>query len=281
MRAVHTNDVAPNFNSPHRSTDIGMARLTRGNPVEPDNYEFSVLRIGPEYTTPRHHHNFDQIHYVLEGEHTWAPNELIPERHVAYFPEGAFYGPQQGRNGLVLGLQFGGASGQGFMDYDTLRAASEELAEIGTFENGLYQPPADESPRRQDGYEAAWERVNGRAVDYPAPRYSGPIIVDPAAFSWIPSTTEIGVNHKHLLTVTERRVSVGFTRIEPGAEHVVGPLEARRVQYVTDGDLIVDGGVYATGTAFGFEVGDGARLSTDNGSEIYWIELPRFAVPTA
>jgi len=283
MRAVHTNDVAPNFNSPHRNSDIGMARLSKGDPGEPDNYEFSVLRIGSGYTTPRHHHNFDQIHYVLEGEHTWAPRSIIPQGHVAYFPEGTFYGPQQGLDGLVLGLQFGGASGSGFMDYDTLRTASEELAASGTFDDGMYRPRTDESTpptgtvARKDGYEAAWEHVNGKPVDYPAPRYGSPIIVDPGSFAWIPSSNDHGVHHKHLLTVTERCVSIGFTLMDPRAELRLEPLRSRRLQYVVDGDLTVDGKVFGSGTAFAFEVSESPVLSTDEGAEIYWIELPRFS----
>ncbi|HEX6311412.1 MAG TPA: hypothetical protein VF152_07265, partial [Acidimicrobiia bacterium] len=129
MEAVSSYEVDADRFASHREGDIRFQRLLRGDPAAPANFEWSIVRTGEDYVTPRHHHNFSQIHYVLEGTHEWAPDQLIPTGAVAYFPEGTFYGPQRGHGGLLLGLQYGEASGSGFMSYDRLAEGSKRLAE--------------------------------------------------------------------------------------------------------------------------------------------------------
>ena len=45
----------------------------------------------------------------------YGPNSWVKEGEVAYYPEGAYYGPEvSDKESVVLALQFGGPSGQGF-----------------------------------------------------------------------------------------------------------------------------------------------------------------------
>ena len=118
----------------------------------------------------------------------YAPRKDLVAGSVAYFPEGTFYGPQRmAGESLVLLLQLGGASGQGFMRYEDLQAGHATLAARGTFAGGIYRGP-DGRPR--DGYEAVWEHVHGRPIAYPPPRFEEPILMWPAHCPWVPSRDE-------------------------------------------------------------------------------------------
>ena len=58
---------------------------------------------------------------------------------IGYFPEGTPYGPQSSSvSSLTLVLQFGGASGNGYMTLEQLEAGTAELKTHGTFERGCF-----------------------------------------------------------------------------------------------------------------------------------------------
>jgi hypothetical protein len=279
MQAVKSAEIEAYQFATHREGDIRFQRLLRGEPDAPNNFEWSIVRAGEDYVTPRHHHNFSQIHYVLEGTHESAPDRLIPTGSVTYFPEGAFYGPQQGHGGLLLGLQYGEASGSGFMSYDRLAEGNKRLAENpnGRFEGGTYRyVDADGKHHNQDGYEAVWEEIHGRPVTYPRPRYGTPITMHPDAFSWIASDDERGVANKHLATFTERRTTVGFTRYDAGATHRVHARRSPELQFVVEGALRCGDGIYGTWTAFQFDPGDDEMLEAVEATTTYVIGLPVF-----
>src|SRR5437868_6198056 len=122
MRVATAADVPWSSVSGHRAGRIEFRRLLRGTPGAPDNFELSLVRTFADYATPRHRHNFDQIRCGLAGAMNWAPRRDLIAGSVAYFPEGTFYGPQRmAGESLVLLLQLGGASEQGFMPYEDLQ----------------------------------------------------------------------------------------------------------------------------------------------------------------
>jgi mannose-6-phosphate isomerase-like protein (cupin superfamily) len=279
MQVTRSTDAEPHSFANHREGDIKFQRLLQGDPDTPDNFEWSIVRMGEDYSTPRHHHNFSQIHYVLEGLHEWAPDHDMPEGSVTYSPEGVFYGPQQGHGALILGLQFGDASGSGFMSYDRLAEGNKRLNENpnGEFSGGVWRyVDADGKRRNQDGYEAIWQEIHGRPVQYPAPRYQTPVTMLPEAFAWVP-TDEPGVEEKHLGTFTERRTTVGFVRYAGGASHRIVGHRSTQLHFVVDGALRVGDGVYGRWTAFKFEVGEDAGLEALEPTTTYVIGLPVFS----
>jgi hypothetical protein len=299
MQAVRSADVDANQFANHREGEITFRRLLQGDPDRPDNFEWSIVRTGEDYVTPRHHHNFSQLHFVLEGTHEWAPDKLIPTGAVAYFPEGTFYGPQHGHGGLLLGLQYGEASGSGFMSYDRLAEGNKRLAEgNGRFDGGVYRyVDADGKARNKDGYEAIWEEMHGRPVEYPTPRYEQVVVMLPEGYAWLP-TGEPGVERKHLASFTERDTTVGFLRYASGAQHEVRELPSTELHFVLRGTLRCGGaqplpterpgrrgehrpescarGVYGPWTAFKFDPGDDATLEAVEDTETYVIGLPVF-----
>jgi mannose-6-phosphate isomerase-like protein (cupin superfamily) len=278
MQTMRAEDAAPHRFSDHRGDGIQFQRLLQGNPDSSDNYEWSIVHFGEEYTTPRHHHNFSQIHLVLEGLHEWSPTVDMPEGSVTYSPEGTFYGPQQGHGARVLTLQYGEASLSGFMSYERLAEGSKRLAESpnGRFEDGIWRYVDDEGKQRnKDGYEAIWEEIHGRAVEYPSPRYQTPITMHPEAFSWVPSRDEPGIDHKHLATVSERQTRIGFTRYDGGAVHRVVDLPTPELHFVVSGALEVSSGVYPACSAFRFDPGDDATLTALDPTTTFVIGLPQ------
>ncbi|HZP29212.1 MAG TPA: hypothetical protein VFC99_09695 [Acidimicrobiia bacterium] len=277
MEAVRSTDIEPNQFADHREGEIKFQRLLRGDPDAPNNFEWSLVRAGEDYVTPRHHHNFSQLHLVLEGTHEWAPDRLIPTGAVAYFPEGAFYGPQQGHGGLLLGLQYGEASGSGFMSYDRLAEGNKRLAEgPGRFEGGVYRfVDADGKPRNMDGYEAIWQEMHGRPVTYPKPRYEQIVVMEPERFAWTP-TDEPGVERKHLATFTERQTSVGFLRYASGARHRVHDRRSPELHFVLEGALRCGGALHKRWTALKFDPFDDLDLEAVEPTETYVISLPVF-----
>jgi mannose-6-phosphate isomerase-like protein (cupin superfamily) len=277
MQTIRATDADPHRFSDHRGSGIQFQRLLQGDPDSLDNFEWSIVHFAEDYTTPRHHHNFSQIHYVLEGLHEWSPTVDMPEGSVTYSPEGTFYGPQQGHGSLVLTLQFGEASASGFMSYDRLAEGSKRLAESprGQFDDGIWRyVDGDGKQRNQDGYEAIWQEINGRAVEYPTPRYETPITMYPDAFAWVAAPDEPGISRKHLATVSERRTSIGFTRYDAGAIHRVRALRAPELHFVVEGALRIDGGVYRARSASKFDVGDDQAIEAVEPTVTFVIGLP-------
>ncbi|WP_433499868.1 hypothetical protein ACQP1K_05990 [Sphaerimonospora sp. CA-214678] len=278
MRTVAVSAIPPESFANHRGDGIAFQRLLKGTEGSPDNFELSLVQIDERYRTPRHHHNFDQIHLVLQGRHQYLRDRIMPAGTVTYFPEGTYYGPQVGMGATILGIQMGGSTGTGFMSYDQLAAGNRELAERGTFENGIFRY-VDESGRHrnQDGYEAIWEHVHGRPVAYPSARYDHPLTMWPEHFAWVPSDTEEGVAHKHLATFGERRTDVGFIRVAGEAAHEVAARPAARIHYVTSGSVSCGAEVLPAGTAIYLDRGESATYRAQEDTEIFVIGLPTFA----
>ena len=62
----------------------------------------------------------------------------------------------------------------------------DELRKSGTFEAGVYRRNEGEPGKRNmDGFQAIWEHVNGRPLQFPKPRYAQPIMMDQAHYDWV------------------------------------------------------------------------------------------------
>jgi hypothetical protein len=264
--------------SGHRSGPIEFKRLLCGRSGAPDNFELSLVRTGSDYFTPRHRHNFDQIRYCLEGAMNYSPGKDIPRGAVGYFPEGSPYGPQAEKSGTtLLLLQCGGASGAGFMSYQQLTAGFEALRSRGEFDRGTFAYK-DESgtARRKDGYEAVWEYVNGRKVEYPAARFEEPIIMHPENFNWVPEAGSLGVARKMLGAFNERGTSIEFIRLDAGAFYRTGKPDAVELLYVTAGVLTAGAKALRAGSAIALDPSDDAVLSAHESSELFMLRMPSF-----
>jgi hypothetical protein len=193
-------------------------RILNGTPGTPGNFSLQ-LGVTPNYYSPRHRHNFDQIRFQLEGDFDFAADGVMKPDTIGYFPEGTYYGPQSsdGANSTLV-LQFGGASGSGYIAAEQYEQAAAELAKHGSFVRGVYtRLKPDGGKINTDGYQAVWEQVNGRALVYPPERYLRPVFMQPEHFDWTPLADHPGVSCKHLGEFSERRTRIGLYQISPGA----------------------------------------------------------------
>jgi hypothetical protein len=199
---------------------------------------------------------------------------------VVYFPEGIHYGPQVRREGLsTLTLQYGGASGWGYMSQAQRKKGFQELSARGSFEKGSFTWLDGNGRRhRQDAFEAIWEHMMGRKIAYPEPRYSDLVVMESEAYAWMADPRSPGVAHKWLASFTERGVGVGFLRLEEGAAATIGGLrDATDLLFLMTGGVRHDGRDHPPKTAFRCQPGDAAAtVEATQPCLFYRLRLPCF-----
>ncbi len=285
MQTMHAAEVEWGKVSGHRSGGIDFKRLLQGTPRTPDNFELSIVRTTGDYYTPRHRHNFDQVRLCLEGAMNYAPSKDLKAGTVGYFPEGTFYGPQSDTGvSIILLLQMGGSAGYGFMGYQQLTDGYKKLSGFGRFDGGIFcRHTADGRVVRQDGYEAIWEHVNGRAVQYPPPRYLDPVIIYPDSFGWL-ATRDPGFELKHMATFGERALNIGEIRATRGSRHKVDRHRAPELLFVESGAIrdVTSGEVLDTHSAFRVDPADtGRELEVVEDCVLFFVQLPKFDTRSA
>ncbi len=253
--------------------------LLTGDDDSPNNYVLNVGRTGAGgWGTPRHRHNFDQIRYVLKGSYPLMPGMVMPEGSVAYFPESVHYGPQDRPEGLeMMVIQFGGASGAGFLSVARREAANEALKKKGEFKQGKFSY-VDENGQRQekDGSVACFEEATGKKLTMATPRYNNVILMDPVAYDWIP-TESPGVSTKWLGSFTERNTRIGFIRVDADGVFAAGKQPSIEILFLSKGAVSVDGRTYGPQTAFEFQANEGPiQIKATEPSEFLCVVLPQF-----
>jgi hypothetical protein len=254
---------------------LEVKRLLDGAPGTPENYLLNVVRSNGSYVSPRHRHNFDQVRLVLDGTVCVAPGRDMTAGQLGYFPEGTWYGPQddRGRRWTIMIVQFGGASGNGFMSPDEALAAKEKLACEGEFRSGVFRRARGEGRKNQDAYEATWERFAGRRLVYPPPRYEAPVIVEPGAFDWKPAGAA-GVRQRRFGSFTERETRLAAVRIDADAGWTGPSRRAVQLHFVLRGEGACDGTAYRTHAAVETRPGERARFEARTETEILVLTMP-------
>ena len=190
MKIVQTDEIPLKRALEHRGGIFHGRIMVEGAPGALDNFQVSYGQMGGDFNSPRHRHNFEQIRYQLEGVLDYGRDGKLIAGMVGYFPEAVYYGPQSQDPSIAcktIVLQFGGASGSGYLSQAEVQAGMQELKQEGEFKDGVFRRRADvEGKRNLDGYQAIWEHVNERPMVYPKPRYPQPIFMDPASYDWVP-----------------------------------------------------------------------------------------------
>ena len=231
-----------------------------------------------DFYSPRHHHNFEQIRVGLEGTLDFDRDGKMSPGVVGYFPEGVYYGPQsQDANAVASAavLQFGGASGSGYLSQAEVQAGMRELRDEGEFKDGVFRRRADvEGKRNLDGYQAIWEHVNERPMVYPKPRYPQPIFMDPANYEWVPVEGAPGVAEKLVGVFTERRSEAGLIKLDAGASYVA---RGKGVHVVTRGAGAVGSERLRPLTTLYLGPGETATVTAREETELLHFGLPNLA----
>jgi len=153
----------------HRGGTFHARTIVEGKPGTPGNFKFSLSRLGTDYSGPRHRHNFDQYRYMIEGWSDYGQDGRSRPGMLGYYPEGVHYGPQVNKTEIYCAvLQFGGASGSGYLLPREAKAGMEELKQFGEFKDGVFhRREGFPGKRNMDAFQAIWEHVHGRECTIP------------------------------------------------------------------------------------------------------------------
>lgn len=256
-----------------RGATDGMAHklLFEGEEDSPDNYMLVMSQEPKEYFSPRHRHPWDQIRFCLEGRIPIAKGLYIEAGEIGYFPEGAHYGPQEGgTDRIVLLLQFGGASGQGFIGPARLKRARLDLDQDGTFARGIYTVETPTGPRNTDAYEAVWQHEKGSRPAYAEPAYKTPVVMRPTALGW-QRADQPGAWRKQAGIFPHRGLAVTCWKSDAGGEQVVEASNALRFLFVTSGHGLANASELRPWSVLRLGPGEAVTLTTAGGME--WVEL--------
>jgi len=259
MRASQASTTNADLVGTMREGVLAQKHLLIGEDGSPINFDLNVGRTGDGgWQAPRHRHNFDQIRYVIKGKYPYGKDKILREGCVGYFPESVYYGPQDRPEGLeTMVLQFGGASGNGYLSVAQREAANEALKQKGEFKNGVFTYFDEKGQRHnQDGSEACFEHATGRKQEFAPPRYEDVIVMDPSAYAWIPQGAE-GVYVKWLGSFGERSAGIGFMRLDRNAIYGGGERPSVEILFQTKGRVAVSGQEYGPESAFEFLPNEG------------------------
>lgn len=267
----------------HPTGEIEFKYLLTGDPLAPDNFMLILGRQIADFSMPRHRHNFEQIRMPLRGDMNIGDGMILREGQVGYFPEGLPYGPQQDPLGTAqpgervqLVLQFGGASGYGFMSMDQRKQAQRELSKAGKFVGPHYHH-AD--GKVEWGLNVVWEHVFHTKLKYPKPRYENVVIVEPSRFHWLPVPGSPGVQRRFMGSFSERAVGIEMVRMDDGATWSSADRSARRLLYVLRGSGQVGGRDITAETAIQLDFGEVSVVTAAEPMELLLIGLPAIELP--
>ena len=247
--------------------------VLRGEPGL-DNFSLLIYYVDDFFFSPRHHHNFDQWRYQIDGKADFARNGKMKPGALGYFPEGAYYGPTSGPVHTVATLQFGGPSGSGFMG-SAGRGAREALLKEGWIENGVYhRNPGVEGKKSQDLFEASWEYINKRPLVYPKPQYLAPIIMNTEELPWSPMDSVPGVEEQALGTFTNCKIRGARYRLAAGADFVAS---GRGVYMVLSGVGTLENGPYVKLTTLYLDAPETATFHAEEATTIVLMGMPSLA----
>jgi quercetin dioxygenase-like cupin family protein len=266
-----------------RGGRIVFKELLRGEEKTPTNFSLVLADTDVTFKSPRHRHNFDQIRITLEGSTNFGPRHNIEVGDIAYFPEGTAYGPQNqelvGKGSVAMVIQFGGASGNGYMSQRQLFEGQEQMRAFGDFEGGVFRrkAAAPDGRMNQDAYEAIWEHQNGRPVEYPKPRMTEPVHFRAANLPWIEVPGQPRVQWKELGSFTERNVRLGCLRLDAGATFSAEPQPQEQIVFVTEGSgRFGSGETWSRYTAAHLAANEAPSMTADTATEALVLFLPRF-----
>ncbi|GAA5233441.1 hypothetical protein FOZ76_08900 [Verticiella sediminum] len=283
MKLANYDDVPWRFIDNPRQGRIEFKELLTGTQGDPNNYGVVIGRVEADFLSPRHRHNFDQVRVALEAPTNIGPRLNIDAGDLAYFPEGCYYGPQNqaevGQTALTMVVQFGGASGSGYMSMAQMSQGARELAQSGRFEGGVYRHD-DESakPRNRDGYEAIWSHVNGKPLVYPPPRYGAPVFIHPAAYAWRELAGQSGVCERRLASFTESGIDLAMLALPEGATWRAPAQDRPVLLFALDGQgRTAAGDGWARWSAMEVAPGEDVALSATAHSTWFRLALPRLS----
>jgi hypothetical protein len=265
-----------------RAGKLARTYILTGDDESRGNFIFGLFSQSGDFYAPRHHHNFDQWRYQIEGEVGFDRNVMKPGT-LGYFPEGSYYGPNHHdlpegtveESNVVAVVQFGGPAGNGFPSVAKAYGAFEELKQFGRFERGVfYRNDGVPGKRTMDSFQASWEYAMKRPMVYPEPQYSGQILMETHNYRWMPLDGASGVEEKTYGTFSDCEIRGASYKLDPGAAFEA---RGRGIFFVLSGNGSLEGEPYRRYTALYLESGESASFRAAETSEILLLGLPDVA----
>lgn len=219
----------------------------------------------------RHHHNFEQLRFLLDGEWEYGHRRIKPGT-IGFFGESVHYGPLKCvKASRSIGLQYPGWSGAPFISRADEKRVQKEMVEAGVkFDSGLATWP---DGRKQDGSEALWEYWAGQKLEYAKPRFDDEVWLHTERFEWSPSDVE-GVAVKRLAYFDERGPAVSLLRLDPGASTPAGRSGSVMLRFVYEGEADYAGHTCPAVSCLYYPPDtDYEPLHTAGGCTVYSVEL--------
>jgi len=267
---------SPLVTDDHPTGVLGFRYLLHGTPLTPENYMLQIAENLGHFQMITHRHNFDQFRYVIAGQMNLGEGRILREGELCYFPEGTSYGPQDDPAGPVaLVLQFGGASGYGYMSPEQYRRGREQLRQVGRFEGPVYiETGADGRTRKQLSINAIWEQAMGARMLIPAPRYTDVVMMKPRAYRWTPLEGQPGVRRKLLGSFTERGTTAESIQVDARARWRIATAPAHRLLFVLSGGGRAEGRAFGRHFGLSFAPGEAGVVEADDTVELLLFTLP-------
>jgi mannose-6-phosphate isomerase-like protein (cupin superfamily) len=202
----------------------------RGHAVAAD---LISARPNTDFFSPRHRHATPEVRFVASGTMNYG-NESHEAGDCTIIPPGVSYGPLQPGPGdppNFLQTVWHGPPGCDLLNPDDEATAKQELAQEGTFRDGIYF--RESGGRGQDAYEAVYERITGRELVYPEPPVKDKIVIKSSALPWLDRRD--GVQIKRLAHMFDRGPVVSLVKLTQGAELPEGNSSWHQARYVFEG----------------------------------------------
>jgi quercetin dioxygenase-like cupin family protein len=197
-------------------------------------------------TQPRHFHSMEQIRYVVSGSMTYGHKLTAQAGDCVYFPESVPYGPLKYEDGEMFVLQWPGPSEFGkFISIKEMANAAKELAKgdghFDTSRGGIFCYP---DGRKQDGYEAIAEFMNGGPLSYAPARYGGQVAMRAGLYPPTPVTGAPGVSVKRLGYFSDVGPNVKILDFEEGSTLPAGTARSQQLWDVIEGEITYEDACY-------------------------------------
>lgn len=221
------------------------------------------------FTAPRHRHNFDQIRLTLEGTTDYGHQQVADAGDAAFFPAGAYYGPERFEEARILLLQWS----PDWVTRAKSDAAYAELSTRGTFTDGYYvTTDAAGNQVRTDGTNAVWEAVNNKPLVIPRPKYATPVLMCPGGYDWRPSPGS-DAEVKDLGHFTEGDLNIGVYRWRDGGTLALGA-ERTSIVWIASGSVRLNGRPLGAGTILFSDLGEVHELVGVEPGEATVLHMP-------
>ena len=225
------------------------------------------------FTAPRHRHDFDQIRLTLGGTTDYGHKQVAGTGDAAFFPAGAFYGPERFEEAEIFLLQWS----PDWVTRQQSDAAFAAMAKTGTFRDGHYITTDEDGQEvTKDGANAVWEWVTGKPRVIPQPKFATPILMHPAGYAWRPGPDgpdSNGMDTKDLGHFTEGDLNITTHRWRAGSTLELGP-ERTFVVWVSAGSITLEGRELGSRTMIFSDHGEAHELVGQEPGEATVLRLP-------